>query len=184
LSTFGIQTTSFAAIIGAAGLAIGLAFQGTLSNFASGAMLLLFRPFKVGDVVNVAGHTGTVFEIDLFSTTLDTPDNRRIILPNSKVYGTTIENKSYHATRRVDVSVVVDYSADIDRVREVLSEVASDVVNVLEEPAPQVVLMKLNASSADWTVRLWVKTEDYGTVRQEALRSVRLKLDALKARSG
>ena len=98
LSMFGIQTTSFAAVIGASALAIGLAFQGTLSNFASGAMLLLFRPFKVGDVVNVAGHTGTVFEIDLFSTTLDTPDNRRIILPNSKVYGR--RSRTSRITRR------------------------------------------------------------------------------------
>ena len=184
LSMFGIQTTSFAAVIGASALAIGLAFHGTLSNFASGAMLLLFRPFKVGDVVNVAGHTGTVFEIDLFSTTLDTPDNRRIILPNSKVYGATIENKSYHTTRRIDVSVVVDYSTDIDGVREVLSEVALEVAKVLEEPEPQVVLTELHASSADWTVRLWVKAEDYGPVREEALRSVRLKLETLKPRSG
>lgn len=117
LGVFGVETTSFAAVIAAGGLAVGLAFQGTLSNFASGVMLLVFRPFKVGDVVTVAGLLGIVQEIDLFNIKVDTPDNRRIILPNSSVFGSTIENITHHERRRADVPVGVEYRADIDNTR-------------------------------------------------------------------
>ena len=114
LGRVGVEVTSFAAIMAAAGFAIGLAFQGTLSNFASGVLLLVFRPFKVGDVINAAGITAKVYEIDLFTTTFDTPDNRRIVVPNSSIAGGTIENITFHGQRRLDVAVGVDYSADID----------------------------------------------------------------------
>jgi small conductance mechanosensitive channel len=177
LSLFGIQTTSFAAVIGAAGLAVGLAFQGTLANFSSGVMLLIFRPFKVGDVITVGGETGKVYETAIFSTTLDTADNRRIILPNGNIFGTTIENITYHDTRRVDVSVGVDYTADIDRVREVLTEVAAGVPGRLDDPPAQIILSDLGASSVDWTVRIWSATDDYWAVREEALESIKKRLD-------
>jgi small conductance mechanosensitive channel len=136
LGVFGVETTSFAAIIGAAGLAVGLAFQGVLSNFASGVMLLVFRPFKAGDAVTTAGQTGKIGAIELFTTTLDTFDNRRFVIPNSSIFGSVIENISHHPTRRADVSVGVDYSADIDRTRQILSGAISQLEGVLQDPAP------------------------------------------------
>ena len=143
LSYFGVETTSFAALIGAAGLAIGLAFQGTLSNFAAGAMLLIFRPYKVGDEVNVAGYTGTVREIELFTTAIDTPDYRRIIVPNSSIFGAVIENVTHHPVRRFTVGVGTAYSADIDETRRVLERAVRSVVQVAATPAPAVVLLEL-----------------------------------------
>ena len=118
LGIFGIQTAGLAGVIAAGGLAVGLAFQGTLSNFASGVMLLVFRPFKVGDVVNVAGQTGKIVEIELFTTEMNTPDNRKIILPNSAIFGSTIENVTHFDTRRCDVTVGAAYDADLDETRK------------------------------------------------------------------
>ncbi len=141
LGKFGIDVSSFAVILGAAGLAIGLAFQGTLANIAAGVMLLIFRPFKVDDVVSVGGETGKVNEIELFTTTMDTPDNRRIIIPNGSIFGSTILNITHHPTRRVDVAVGVDYSADIDKVRSVLEQAAQNVPDTLSDPAPAIVLV-------------------------------------------
>lgn len=178
LSYFGVQTTSFAAVIGAAGLAIGLAFQGTLSNFAAGAMLLIFRPYKVGDVVNVANYLGTVNEIALFTTEVDTFDGRRIIIPNSSIYGAVIENITYHRRRRVDVEVGAAYSADIDATRAALERAIATVPQVLEMPEPAVVLMGLGASSVDWAVRVWVAKDDFGDAKQGLLRAVKMEMDA------
>ncbi|MGL4514051.1 MAG: mechanosensitive ion channel family protein [Lacipirellulaceae bacterium] len=178
LGTFGVETTGLAAVLGAAGFAIGMAFQGTLSSFAAGAMLLIFRPFKVGDTVNIAGQSGTVDEIELFTTTLDTADNRRIILPNNAVFGTTIENITYHRVRRADVSVGVAYDADIDQTRRVLESAIASTEGALVEPAPEVVLVALGASSVDWSVRAWAPTAQVGVVKQELIRSVKLRLDA------
>jgi small conductance mechanosensitive channel len=177
LGVFGIETTSFAALIASAGLAIGLAFQGTLSNFAAGVMLLIFRPFKAGDVVNVAGVIGAVQEIELFTTEMKTADNRCLIIPNSAIFGSTIENLTRHTTRRVDVDVGVAYDADIDQARMVLESVPATVEGVLSDPAPQVILLALGASSVDWQVRVWVKTEDYWTVRDAAIRATKQALD-------
>jgi len=177
LGIFGVETTSFAAVIGAAGLAVGLAFQGTLSNFASGVMLLAFRPFKVGDVVTVAGQSGKVDEIGVFTTTLDTFDNRRFIIPNSSVFGSTIENITHHPVRRADVDVGVSYDAGIDQTREVLERVAVSVEGVLEDPAPAILLLELDTSSVNWSVRVWAKSEDFGTVKQAAIRAVKMALD-------
>ena len=177
LGAFGIETTSFAAILAAAGFAVGMAFQGTLSNLASGVMILIFRPFKIGDVVSVAGITGKVNEIELFTTTMDTPDNRRVIVPNSAIFGSTIENISHHATRRVDVSVGTDYTADLDRVREVLMNAANQVTGVLPDPAPGIVLSELGGSSIDWSVRVWVNADDFWGVRDALTRSVKMSLD-------
>jgi len=177
LGVFGVQTTSFAAVIGAAGLAVGLAFQGTLSNFAAGVMLLVFRPFSVGDVINAAGVLGKVQAIELFTVAIDTFDNRRIIIPNSAVFGSTIENISHHPTRRADVDVGTDYTADIDQTREVLMAAAKSVEGGLEDPAPDVFLAGLGASSVDWSVRVWCNSGDFGAVKQATTRAVKKALD-------
>ena len=180
LSLFGVETTSFAAVLGSAGIAIGLAFQGTLGNFASGIMLLMFRPFQVGDVVNIAGITGKINEIELFTTTLDTFDNRRIIVPNGSVFGSTIENITYHPQRRAEVAVGVAYSADIDSTREVLVRASENVPGALNAPAPAVVLQELGDSCVNWSVRVWASTDEYATVKQATIRSVKLALDEAK----
>ena len=177
LGVFGVETTSFAAVIGAAALAVGLALQGSLSNLSAGVMLLIFRPFKVGDMVSTAGQFGKIQEIGLFTTKMDTPDNRRIIVPNSAVFGATIENITYHPTRRVDVSVGVEYPADIDRTRQVLLEAAKALPDTLEEPPPQVILLSLGDSSVDWQVRVWTQTPKYWAVRDAATRAVKAALD-------
>jgi len=178
MGVFGIETTSFAAIIGAAGLAVGLAFQGTLSSFSAGIMLLVFRPFKVGDVVAAGGVTGVVEEIELFTTEFKTPDNRKVIVPNSAIFGSTIENITHHPTRRVDISVGCEYSAEIDKCRDVLESMTKTLPKVLPEPAPQVFLKELGSSSVDWQVRVWCKTEDYWDVWQATTRATKMALDA------
>jgi len=177
LSYFGVETTSFAAVIGATGLAIGLAFQGTLSNFAAGAMLLIFRPYKIGDVVNIAGNLGKVFEIELFTTAIDTFDNRRFIIPNSEIFGSVIENITYHPVRRVEVEVGADYSADIDSTRQALENAISTVSLRTSDPEPAVVLTGLGASSVDWSVRIWARNSDFGDAKQALIRAVKIELD-------
>jgi small conductance mechanosensitive channel len=177
LGVFGVETTSFAAVIGAAGLAIGLAFQGTLSNFAAGVMLLIFRPFKIGDFVSAAGIMGTVQEIDLFTTDMTTVDNRRLVVPNSKIFGEVIENFTHHDTRRVDVAVGVEYGAAIDRTREVLEAMVPSIPGVLQDPAPQVFLAELGASSVDWQIRVWCRTDDFWDVHQAAVRAAKTALE-------
>ncbi|MEM1444604.1 MAG: mechanosensitive ion channel domain-containing protein [Planctomycetota bacterium] len=176
----GIQTTGFAAILAAAGFAVGMALSGTLSSFASGVMLLVFRPFKVGDVVNAAGVTAKVNEIELFTTTLDTPDNRRIIVPNAAIYGGTIENISHHTERRVDVGVGVAYDADLDRTREVLDAAANSLAGMRldgEGRGHQIVLGDLGDSAVGWTVRFWCNAADYWGVKEALTRAVKQHLD-------
>jgi len=177
LGIFGINTASFAVVLGAAGLAIGLAFQGTLSNFAAGVMLLVFRPFKIGQFVNVAGVMGTVDEIDLFNTTLDTPDNRRLILPNSSIFGSTIENFSHHPRRRVDVPVGVEYAADIDKTREALEKAVTTIEGRLEDPPHQILLDALADSSVNWIVRVWAPSSDFFPVRERTIRAIKMHLE-------
>ena len=177
LSVFGIQTASFAVVIGALGLAIGLAFQGTLSNVASGMMLLIFRPFKVGDVVNLAGTVCKVDEIQLFFTTVDTFDNRRVIIPNSKIFGEVIENITYHQKRRADVVVGVAYSADIDETRAALERAVERVEKKLEGEPHQVWLDSLGDSAVVWHLRVWCNTADWGDCRQEIIKRAKESLD-------
>lgn len=177
LSFFGVETTSFAALIGAAGLAVGLAFQGTLSNFAAGAMLLIFRPYKVGDTVNIANHLGKVNEIALFTTEIDTFDGRRIIIPNSSIYGAVIENITYHRNRRVDIAVGTDYAADIDLTRQALERAMAAVPQALQDPEPAAVLLELGASSIDWSVRIWANRDDFGDAKQNLIRVIKQELD-------
>ncbi len=177
LGLFGIQTTSFAAVLASAGLAIGLAFQGSLAHVASGVMLLLFRPFGVGDTVNAGGVTGKVAEIELFTTTIDTADNRRIVVPNSLIFGGTIENMTYHPTRRVTVAVGTDYGADLQATRAALERAARGVAGALTDPAPEVVLVGLGASSIDWQVRVWAPTPDYFHVQERTTEAIKRALD-------
>jgi len=177
LGVFGVETTSFAAALAGAGLAIGLAMQGTLSNVAAGVMLMIFRPFKVDQLVEISGHMGIVKEITLFTTNLDTLDNRRIVIPNSSVFGSTIENLTYNPIRRVDVSVGVEYSADTKHTREVLTAAAQAVPGCTDDPAPQIILLSLGASSVDWQVRVWANSDDYWDVLDAATQSVKAALD-------
>lgn len=177
LTMFGFETTSFAAVIGAAGLAIGLAMQGTLSNFSAGLMLLIFRPFKVGDVVSTAGVTGKVVNLALFTTEFDTPDNRRIIVPNGAIFGSTIENITFHETRRVDVAVGTEYTADIATVRNVLLDAVRGLEGTHAEPEPVAYCVELGASSIDWSVRVWANTADYWAVRERATQAIKKRLD-------
>jgi small conductance mechanosensitive channel len=178
MGIIGIETTSFAAVIAAVGFAIGMAMSGTIGNVASGVLLLVFRPFKVGDVVNAAGITAKVDEIGLFTTTFDTPDNRHIIVPNGAIFGATIENITHHSTRRVDVAVGAAYDADIDKTKEVLERVANSVEGGLKDPAPVVYLVELGASSVDYSIRVWAATADYWAVRERITREVKYALDA------
>jgi small conductance mechanosensitive channel len=177
LGMFGVDTTSFAAVIAAMGFAVGMAMSGLLGNFAAGIMLLIFRPFKIGDVVSAGGVTGKVEAIELFSTVFDTPDNRRIVVPNGAIYGGTIENVSHHDTRRVDVAVGTDYSADLDETRKVLEKAAASCEGVMTDPAPVIYLSELGGSSIDWAVRVWTNTPDYWAVRERVTRQIKVDLD-------
>jgi small conductance mechanosensitive channel len=177
LGKFGIETSSFAAILAAMGFAVGMAMQGTLGNFASGVMLLIFRPFKVGDVINAAGVVGKVNMIDLFTTVVDTPDNRRIIVPNGAIFGGTIENISFHNTRRIEVAVGTDYNADLDKVREVLDKAAAKLTTRIEDPGHQIVLASLGDSCIDWKIRVWCNAADYWGCMEETTRAVKYALD-------
>jgi small conductance mechanosensitive channel len=180
LSKAGISVAGAATVLAAAGFAIGLAFQGTLSNFSSGILLLVFRPFKVGDSVVVGGVSGKVNEIDLFTTTIDTTDNRRLILPNSSIAGTTIENITFHNHRRVDLVVGVSYKSDIDKTRQVLSEAVESLGEMMltgDDRGFKVFLSDLAPSSVDWTIRFWTNKATYWDVRELLLVRIKQKLD-------
>lgn len=177
LGVFGIQTASFAAVLAAAGFAIGLAFQGTLGNFAAGVMLLVFRPFKVGDFVEVNAEKGICEHIDLFTCEFRTLDNRRLIVPNGTVFGNTITNYTGYDTRRVDIDVGAEYTADVDATRAALEKAVTKVEGRLADPPPQVFLKGLGDSSVDWQVRVWCKTADYWDVWQSTVRATKLTLD-------
>jgi len=177
LAKFGVQTTSFVAILGAAAFAIGFAMQGSLSNFASGVMTLVFRPYKVGDYVEGAGIAGTVKELSLFTTTIDTPDNIKIIVPNSRIYGDTIKNYSAHDTRRVDLVVGIGYGSSIEKAQEVLTSLMNGDERILSEPAPQIAVSELADSSVNLVVRPWVKRDDYWPVRFDLTRKIKEAFD-------
>ena len=178
LGYFGFDVTSVAAILAAAGFAIGMALQGTLSNFASGIMILVFRPFKVGDTITAGGSSGKVHEISLFTTSINTFDNRHLIIPNNAIFGSTIENQTAYPTRRVDVTVGVDYSADIQTVRDILLSAAKRTENIHEDPAPAAVLSGLGDSAVNWVVRAWCDTKNYWSVKEQLTEAIKYKLDA------
>ena len=177
LGQLGIQTTSFIAILGAAGLAIGLALQGSLSNFAAGFLMIIFRPFKVGDFIEGAGVAGVVEEISIFTTTMKTGDNKTIIVPNSSLSNGNIVNYSAKATRRVDLLVGVSYDADIKHVREVLEELIAAEERVLKDPAHLIAVSELGADSVNFAVRLWVNSSDYWPVMFAMNEAVKLRFD-------
>jgi len=178
LRKFGVETTSFVAVLGAAGFAVGLAMQGSLSNFAAGVLLLVFRPFKVGDFINAAGSAGAVAEIGIFTTILNTPDNQRVIIPNAAVTGGTIVNVTANETRRVDLTAGIAYGADIAKAKSVLEEILAGHEKVLKDPAPTVQVVELADSSVNFVVRPWVKTGDYWTVYFDVTRAIKERFDA------
>lgn len=180
LAQFGIETTSLIAVLGAASLAIGLALQGTLSNVAAGVMLLFFRPFKTGDVVETAGIKGSVKSITLFVTELATPDNVQILVPNSQVWGTVVKNYSHHETRRVDFVIGIDYGDDIDKAQSVVQKVVTSDSRVLVDPAPLVVVGNLGESSVDLTIRVWCQASDYWSVKFDLTKALKQRFDAEK----
>jgi small conductance mechanosensitive channel len=177
LSTLGINTTNFLAVVGAAGLAVGLALKDSLSNFAAGVMLVFFRPFKVGDFIEAAGISGTVDSIRIFSTVLKTPDNRVITVPNALIYGATITNYSAERTRRIDLLIGISYDDDIGRAKALIQGVIAKDSRILQEPASQLLLMELGASSVDIAVRVWVATPDYWNVRSDLLASIKQAIE-------
>lgn len=177
LAKFGVQTTSFIAVIGAAGLAVGLALQGSLSNFAAGVLILLFRPFRVGDVIESSGSRGKVTEIGILATTLATPDNQKVILPNGGIMNNKIINVNALPTRRVDLVASIGYGDDVDRARDVLQALLARDPRVLEEPEPVVAVLEMADSSVNLVVRPWVETADYWAVYFDLTRSIKLELE-------
>jgi small conductance mechanosensitive channel len=177
LNLFGIETASLIAILGAASLAVGLALQGTLSSFSAGVMLLVFRPFKVGDFVEVAGIAGSVSEIGVFSTTVNTGDNVRIIVPNSKIYGDVVKNYSANDTRRNDIVLGVGYGDDLGRAIETVQRVLKEEARVLEDPAPLVAVAELADSSVNLVVRPWCASSDYWPLRFDLTRRLKEEIE-------
>jgi small conductance mechanosensitive channel len=177
LGLFGIETTSLVAVLGTAGLAIGLALQGTLGNFSSGVMLLLFRPFHVGDFIDAAGVAGTVVEIGVFSTIMNTPDNVKIIVPNSGIFGATIKNFSANDTRRNDIVLGISYDDDISNAIAVVNAVLSKDSRVLSDPEPVVAVSELADSSVNLVVRPWCRKEDYWGLRYDLTRKLKEELE-------
>jgi small conductance mechanosensitive channel len=178
LSLFGIETTSLVAVLGAAGLAVGLAMQGTLSNFSAGVMLLVFRPFKNGDVVEAAGVKGSIVEIGIFSTVLKSPDNVKITVPNSAIYGETISNYTAFDTRRNDMVLGISYADDIGRAIDVIKRILAADDRVLSEPEAAVFVGNLGDSSVDIVLRPWCKTEDYWGLRADVTRRLKEEIEA------
>jgi len=178
LNLFGIQTASVIAVLGAASLAVGLAMQGTLSNFAAGVMLLVFRPFKIGDYVEVAGTAGGVFEIGIFSTTLHTPDNIKIIVPNSAIYGDTVKNYSANETRRIDLVIGISYDDDIAVAISTIERILASETRVLQDPEPMIAVSELGDSSVNLIVRPWCNASDYWRLRCDLTRRLKEELEA------
>jgi small conductance mechanosensitive channel len=179
-SMVGIATTSFVAVIGAAGLAVGLALQGSLSNFAGGVLILLLKPFRVGDVIEAQGHNGTVTSILIFHTEITTGDNRLVIIPNGKLYNDVIVNLTNQPSRRIDVNLGVSYDANLGEVRRVLLSAVSDLPGVLSEPAPLAEIVAFGESAMTFSVRVWAKPADVGNMSFLMHERIKSALDAAK----
>ena len=177
ISALGIETTSFIAIFGAAGLAIGLALQGSLSNFAAGVLIVLFRPYRVGDYVEAAGVSGTIEQVQILTTMLVTPDNKQIVVPNSQIMDSIITNYSAKDTRRVDMVVGVSYSDDLDQVRKLLEEMVAADDRILEDPACTIAVSELADSSVNFVLRPWVKATDYWGVKFDLTEAIKKRFD-------
>ncbi|ATD28291.1 small-conductance mechanosensitive channel MscS [Vibrio cholerae] len=178
LSRIGVQTASVVAVLGAAGLAVGLALQGSLSNFAAGVLIVAFRPFKAGDYVEIAGVAGSVDSILIFQTVLKTPDNKMVVVPNSAVIGGAITNYSRHATRRVDMVIGVSYKSDLQKTKRVLRETLEKDPRILKDPDITIGVLTLADSSINFVVRPWCKTEDYWKVYYDSMQAIKEALDA------
>jgi len=177
LSNLGVDTSSFLAIFGAAGLAIGLAFKDTFANIGAGVLLIFFRPFRIGDFIEVVGQTGTVEEISLFATSMVTLDNKYVLIPNGSIVGGIITNYSKKETRRVDLVFGIGYADDLKLAKQILEEIGHNDERVLAEPAPFVAIGELGDSSVNFTVRFWVKTPDYWDVHFDTIEKVKLTFD-------
>jgi small conductance mechanosensitive channel len=178
LAKFGIQTASFVAVLGAAGFAVGFALQGSLSNFAAGVMLLVFRPFKLGDYIDAGGTAGSVKEIALFTTTLATPDNVKVIVPNGAIFGGTIRNFAGYDTRRVDLVIGIGYGSDIQKAIEVMDGLIKADSRIFADPPHQIAVSELADSSVNFVVRSWVNRDDYWGVKFDLTRSIKESFDA------
>lgn len=178
LAKFGVETTSFVAVLGAAGFAVGFALQGSLSNFAAGVLILVLRPYRVGDYIDAGGAAGSVKEIQLFTTVLATPDNMRILIPNGKIYGDVIKNITANPTRRVDMTVGISYGSSMKKARQLLDKIIAEDKRVLPDPAPMVAVAELADSSVNFVVRPWVKKEDYWTLKFEMTERIKEVFDA------
>jgi small conductance mechanosensitive channel len=176
-AALGIPTTNFLAILGAAGLAVGLALKDSLSNFSSGVMLVFFRPFKVGDQIDAAGVSGVVETIGIFNVVLKTGDNRVINVPNSLIYGGTITNYNAEDTRRVDLAIAIGYDADIPQARSVIAGVVAADARIAQQPAPEIAVLEVQPVAVSVAVRVWVKTADFGSVRSDLLERIKRALD-------
>lgn len=177
MSMLGIEMTSFIAILGAAGLAVGMALSGTLQNFAGGVMILLFKPFKVGDFVELGGYSGTVKGIHIFNTDLRTPDNKIIIIPNNEISGSSMINYSIEETRRVDITVGVSYNENIKSVKETIRELIDQEERILKDPEPFIGVSGLGDNSVDLVLRLWVKRENFLPVFHDMLERIKNTFD-------
>jgi len=177
INQLGIQTTSIIAVLGAAGLAIGLALQGSLSNFAAGILIVIYRPYKVGDYIQADNHLGTVDDIQIFSTVLKTPDNKLVIVPNSSIMNGSIVNFSNQDKRRVDIIASCSYEDDIDKVKSVLADILSKDDRILSEPKPRIAVSELADSSVNMIVRPWVKNSDYIDVYYSLLEEIKKRFD-------
>lgn len=176
-SQLGINTSSFLAVMGAAGLAVGLALKDSLSNFAAGVMLILFRPFRVGDFVTAGGISGSVQSISLFNTILHTGDNQKIIVPNSKITGEVITNVTANPTRRIDLVAGIGYEDDIDEAKEVINSILASEGRILKDPPPQIAVAELADSSVNIVVRPWVRSQDYWPVRFSLTEKIKKEFD-------
>ncbi len=177
IAQLGVQTTSLIAVLGAAGLAVGLALQGSLANFAAGVLIIIFRPYKIGDYIEGGGVAGTIEEVQFFTTILKTPDNRRVIVPNGQMMSGVITNYSTHPIRRVDLTASVSYDADSDHVRRVLKDILDNDERVLAEPAYNIRMMNHGDSSIDWIVRPWVNTPDYWDAYWDLTEKIKRRFD-------
>ena len=177
INQLGVQTTSLLAVLGAAGLAVGLALQGSLANFAAGVLIVGFRPYKVGDYIEAGGTAGTVEAVQIFTTVLKSPDNRRIIVPNAHMTAGTITNYSANDTRRIDLVAGVSYADDLDKVRRILQEIVAADSRVLAEPAPTIAVSALADSSVNFVVRPWVNSADYWAVYFELTEQIKKRFD-------
>ena len=177
LEQLGVNTTSALAILGAAGLAVGLALKDSLASFAAGVMLIIFRPFKLGDFIEAGGVSGVVEDIRIFHSVLKTGDNREITMPNAQIYSGTIVNYSAKETRRIDLVIGIGYEDDIKQARDLIKQVIEADSTVLEDPAPTIMLLELGESSVDFAVRPWVKSADYWTTRAALLEAIKTTFD-------